>query len=713
MASTLIVQLSFVDSDVAILTLDDRQKGVNILGRDCLAELAEHLDALEARTDLAGLIIRSGKPENFIAGADLREFLAWIDADPQEVASYCRQGQQLFGRLAQLPFVTVAAIGGVCVGGGAELAVWCDRRVMTRGLKPYFGFPEVKLGLFPGWGGTARMPRMVGLSLGIEAVTGGALIDAKAASLMGLADDVVEKESLDEAAMSMVRTEQISGQYRHDRRRWSAPIVMSETELSFLGVTASAYIQQQTKGHYPAPAAALELMLGASAVDLEQACQMETEAFVGLFGSPANRALLNVFFLQDANKKDTGVEGQEVVPQPISSVGVAGAGIMGQGIAAANLKRNVLITMNDVSEEALTGGIANVLREVSYNKELRGPDVERTMEFAPLLKGSTCGAELTQCDLVIEAVVEDQEIKRQVLAQLESHLEEHAVLASNTSTIPITRLASGLARPEKFCGIHFFNPVRKMPLVEVIRGEKTSDQTVATAVAYAKRLQKSAIVVQDGPGFLVNRLLLPYMNEALELILDGASIREVERAAKSFGMPMGPITLFDVVGLDTALQAGRVMYEAFPDRVVASELLAALYKRGRLGQKSGAGFFRYDLQSKLGQVDPDLEPIVEERRRGAKKFTQQQLTERLFLPMLVEATRVLQDGLVRGVRDVDLGLIYGIGFPPFKGGLLFWADTLGVKRILEMLAPYVSLGKRYQPTEMLQEMVRGGRTFYE
>jgi 3-hydroxyacyl-CoA dehydrogenase len=314
---------------------------------------------------------------------------------------------------------------------------------------------------------------------------------------------------------------------------------------------------------------------------------------------------------------------------------------------------------------------------------------------------------------VIEAIIENIEIKKQLYADLESKLADDAILASNTSTIPITTLASDLARPEQFCGIHFFNPVRKMPLVEVIRGEKTSDETVATAVAYAKSLGKSPIVVNDGPGFLVNRLLLPYMNEALELILEGSDIKSVEKAAKGFGMPMGPITLFDVVGLDTALHADKVMYEAYPDRVVASELLTAIFKAGRLGQKSGGGFFDYGGKKNKAKPSPEADAIIEERRRDHREFNKQELTDRMFLPMLVEATRVLEDGLVRNVRDVDLGLVFGIGFPPFKGGLLFWADTLGAAKIVEMLKPYESIGRRFHPTEMLLDMAKTGRKFYD
>lgn len=310
-------------------------------------------------------------------------------------------------------------------------------------------------------------------------------------------------------------------------------------------------------------------------------------------------------------------------------------------------------------------------------------------------------------------MVENEQVKKTVYSRLEPLMSPEAILASNTSTIPISKLAAGLKRPDRFVGIHFFNPVRKMPLVEVIRGQQTSDETVAAAVVYAKAIGKSPIVVQDGPGFLVNRLLLPYLNEALELLADGAQIKAIERAAKDFGMPMGPFTLYDMVGLDTSFYAGRVMWEAFPDRITPSPVLPALIKQGRLGQKSGRGFFLYKDKHGRGEPDPTLADIVRTYIRGERKFTPEEITARLFLPMVLEATRILEAKLVRDVRDVDLGLIFGLGFPAFRGGLLFWADTLGAAKIVEMLKPFESLGVRMQPTPMLVEMAKTGRRFYD
>jgi 3-hydroxyacyl-CoA dehydrogenase/enoyl-CoA hydratase/3-hydroxybutyryl-CoA epimerase/3-hydroxyacyl-CoA dehydrogenase/enoyl-CoA hydratase/3-hydroxybutyryl-CoA epimerase/enoyl-CoA isomerase len=706
------IKFSRPQPDIGLLTFDLPGKGANVLSRAVLTELDEHLTRLEADRSIAGLILISGKGGIFIAGADLREFVTQLSAPKAEIVALCRRGQDLFRRLSTAPFVTIAAIDGTCVGGGAELAIWCDRRIVTNNPRTEFGFPEVKLGLYPGWGGTVRAPRIVGLANAVELVTSGESIDGKQAVLMGLASDLVATDGLLAAAVNLVRDEQQTKAYLVERERWRGPARFHPTELGFLGATASAMIQQETKGHYPAPAAALELMLETCGDDEQTALEKEAAGMAGLFGSPINAALINVFFLTDRNKRDTGLERADVTPAKISCVGVIGAGIMGSGIAAANLKQQIPVALTDASSEALTAGARNVLEEATYNKQLKGPDPHKALALGPLLGVSHHLEELADCQLVVEAVVENIDVKRRLLAQLEPQLSAEAILASNTSTIPITRLAEGLARPEQFCGLHFFNPVRRMKLVEVIRGKQTSDQTVATAVAYAKRLGKMPVVVSDGPGFLVNRLLFPYMNEAIELLCDGASMQEIDKAAMAFGMPMGPIALYDMVGLDTAMYAGKTMWEAYPDRVVGSPVLPAMVKAGRLGQKSKLGFYSYQNKRGKAQRDPAAEAIVANYRRGEGKFTREQIADRLILPMLLEATRVLAERLVRDVRDVDLGLVFGIGFPPFRGGLLFWADTLGADRILKMLEPLAKLGPRMQPTPLLLEMAREGKKFH-
>jgi len=706
-----ILSLDFPEADIAVLTFDDPNKSVNILSRPVLEELDAQLSKIENRTDLAGLIIRSGKKNNFFAGADVREFVADIDQPSEEVIAMAKRGHALFGRLSKCPFVTVAAIRGICVGGGAEIAIWCDRRIMARDPKTSYSFPEVKIGIIPGWGGTARIPRIIGLGNAVEIISSGDSVDTDAALAMGLAE-VAPAERMLEASIALVRAEQQSEQYLKDREEWSKPINISETELGFLGATANAFILGQTKGQYPAPIAALEVMLEAAGADIETALDMEAKAFSKLFGGSVNRALLNVFFLGDRNKKVSGPEGVE--PLEIKSATVLGAGTMGQGIAAANAKRCIPVALGDMSSEAVARGVQGVIKEVSFNKKTRSPDAKKALEFIPMVNGSTSDDELAASDIVVEAIYENADAKRELYARLEPKLGEKAILCSNTSTIPITDLAKGLKRPERFCGLHFFNPVRRMPLVEVIRGEQTSDETIATVVAYSKQIGKSPIIVNDGPGFVVNRILLPYMNESLLLLEEGASIKAVDRAATKFGMPMGPISLYDTVGLDIAMHAGGVMQRAFPDRVVPAKILESMLEADRKGKKNGKGFFDYPTDSR-GRTKPkpsdEVQQIIASCQSG-EATADLNIEDRLFLPMLLEATRLLEDNIVDDPRDVDLGLIYGIGYPPFKGGLLFWADSIGTAEILERLKPYAGLGKRYEPTEMLLEFAKTNRKFY-
>jgi len=714
MAPNSSIKLSFPEPDIACLTFDLPDKGANILSRPVMEELAGHLDTLAERDDLVGVIIDSAKPSIFIAGADINEFAASMEVDQKRTYEMCRWGQKLFGRLHAQKWITVAAINGTCVGGGTELALGCDRRIVSTHDKTEIGLPEVKLGIYPGWGGTVRLSRLVGLGNAVKMITGGESVSPQAALKMGLADDVVSPDQLLPAAVTMIREEQENLQYTKDRAQRIKPISINETELGFLGATASAYIQQQTKGQYPAPLAALETLLGGAQVDAEEALEIEAQGMAQLFGTPVNAALINVFLLTDRNKKDSGVEGDGPQPRKLESASVIGAGIMGSGIAAANLKRGLTVTLNDASAEALERGASAVLDEVSFDKETRSKSVERAIHYAGRLRSTTSGDELLDSDIIIEAVVENLELKRKIFAGLEGKLPAETILASNTSTLPITKLAENLQHPEQFVGIHFFNPVRKMKLVEVIRGEKTSDETAATAVAYAKGLGKFPIVVNDGPGFLVNRLLFPYMNEATQLLQDGVDMKRIDKVAVKFGMPMGPIALYDMVGIDTSFYAGRTMYDAFPERTLVSPILPALIKKERLGTKKGFGF--YNHEKKKGRPKPDpmaLELIAKYVEAPEREITDEEIQHRLILPMLLEATRALEEEIVRDPRDVDLGLIFGIGFPPFKGGLLFWADTVGAKTLLEWLEPLKELGKRFAPTQMLQEMADDNSKFYD
>lgn len=722
------IRLDWHEGSIALLTLDQPGRSANMLSVAMLDEFEKRLDEIDAKGNAQGLVILSAKLGVFIAGADLTEFAASVDHPPEDILATSRRGQTLFARLASCSYPTIAAIDGVCVGGGLELAVWCDRRIVTDSPKTGLSFPEVKLGLFPGWGGTARTPRMIGLANAVELITSGDNVTPYDAIKFGLADDIVSSHGasspsessspLLSAALRMIKREQASSDWLADRKRWSGPIEQSETELGFLGATASAVIQQKTKGQYPAPMVALEVMIEASQLDLEAACLAEAEAFVPLFGSPVNRSLLNIFFLTDRAKKQGGSKEKS---EPVRTASVIGAGIMGQGIAAANVKRGVAVTMADTRPEALRAGVAGVVREASFNKLTRSTDAKLAIQRGSLITAALNNSQTASVDVVIEAIVEREDIKRELFASLEPLATDKTILCSNTSTIPITRLAEGLKHPERFCGLHFFNPVRQMPLVEVIRGEKTSDATVNAMVDYSRQLGKTPVVVNDGPGFLVNRLLMPYMNEAAMMAGEGMPFHEIDKLAKRFGMPMGPLALHDVVGLDTCLHAGKVMHAAMSDRVEPAPLIQVLVDKERLGQKNGKGFYDYP-PAKPGKPPRGVpSPVAMAITKGVvdKGVAVKAAAEvdspldRLLLPMLVEATRALEEGIVNDVRDVDLALVLGIGFPPHRGGLFHWADTLGADAILEKLKPLAPLGKRFEPTQMLLDAAKKGTRFYD
>lgn len=716
MGDTATTSLTFPEPNIALITLDNPKRSANILSQPTLKELEQHLDSLQSRTDLQGLIFYSAKPGMFIAGADLAEFVASMHQPGDSSANaeaMCRKGQQLFARLSTMPFVTIAAIGGVCVGGGLELSLWCDRRIASSHPRAEVGLPEVKIGLIPGWGGTVRLPRIAGLANAVEMITSGDPIPASQALQLGIVSAVVDPQQLLQAAISLAKLEHQHGNYKKDRQRWERPIRLSDTEMAFLKATATAMIGQQTQGNYPAPVVALETMLQSAGLDTDSACQLEAKGLAKLFGGEVNRALLNVFFITDRNKKDQGSSADSPAAN-LKNVGVIGAGIMGSGIAGAHVKRNFSVTLSDAQSEALARGVKNTLEEVSFDRATKSPNPKKLLEYAPHLRSTSDLSDLAHCDLVIEAIIEQADVKKQVFNQLESVLRPDAILATNTSTIPITELAKGLKHPERFCGIHYFNPVRRMMLVEVIRGPQSSDATIASAVAHVKKLGKYPVVVQDGPGFLVNRLLFPYMNEALVLLAEGVPMETIDRAAKKFGLPMGPIELHDMVGLDTALYAGGVMKAALPHRMVDSPILSALVKAGRLGNKSGSGFYSYKNKKGKRSADPEVQNLIRPHVTGeSKEPSTESLTARLILPMLLEATDVLAAGLVGDARDVDLGLIYGIGFPPFKGGLLFWADRVGVRKIMEMLEPFTPLGSRFAPTQLLKDLAARDGKFYE
>lgn len=704
------LKLDVLDGSIGQITFDQPGSRANTMGQAVIAELEALVAQLRGRQDLRGLILRSGKPGMFIAGADLRE-LGTSKPEPAQSRAITRRGLEIIAGLETLPYPTVAAIDGGCMGGGLELALGFDFRLAGRHPKTDIGLPEVKIGLIPGWGGTQRLSRIIGPALAAELICAGESVNANRARDLGIVFDAVPSERLLEEARRLLYWARQTGSWKAARKKKQQPVGLSEEQHSFIFAVARGMVLAKTKGQLPAPLAALDAIAKGCNLPLEQGLQVETEAFMPLIGSPISRNLIAVFFMTQRLQKDPGVSDASVQPPEIGRVGVVGAGIMGSGIAGAHVRRGLPVHLLDSLPQAIEKGVANITKVMQSRIEIGRMTSAEMMAGLSRLSTTTNLSAMKECDLVIEAVVENEAVKKKVFQDLQAMVGPTTLLASNTSTISITRLAQAVSAPERFAGMHFFNPVDRMQLVEVIRGEKTGDATVVSLVALAKRIGKTPIVVRDCPGFLVNRILFPYINEAMVLLEEGAGPRDIDKAAVVFGMPMGPITLNDLVGNDTSLYAGQVVNTAFADRAKTTRILDELVAAGRLGHKSGAGFYSYAKGSR-GADDPAFQAILERVRTGRREITQEEITDRLFLPMIVEASRVLMEGIVREPADVDMGLILGIGFPPFRGGLLRWADSTGLSKVLSRLKQYEPLGARFLPTEQMRKLAAEGKGFF-
>jgi 3-hydroxyacyl-CoA dehydrogenase/enoyl-CoA hydratase/3-hydroxybutyryl-CoA epimerase/3-hydroxyacyl-CoA dehydrogenase/enoyl-CoA hydratase/3-hydroxybutyryl-CoA epimerase/enoyl-CoA isomerase len=703
------LQLQTTSDNIGIVTFDLPGSRANTLGQTVLVELEAMVGQLAKRTDLRGLVFRSGKPGMFIAGADLKE-LGALRPDLAENRRLVLHGHQILLGFEKLPFPTVAAIEGACMGGGTELALAFDYRICSTHPKTDIGLPEVKVGLIPGWGGTQRLARLIGPSLAAELICAGDSANAERAKQIGMVFDAVPPERLLDEAVRLVKWAGESGQWREVRKRKQQPVGLSEDQASFTFAVARAVVADKAKG-LPAPLAALTAIEKGCNLPLEDGLKVEAQQFVQVAGGPISRNLIAVFFMGQRLAKDAGVADSTAKPHDVKTVGVIGAGLMGAGIAGAHIRRGVPAAMSDVVPQALEKGVAAITKVMESRITIGRMTSAEMVAALGKLTPTTVLNVMADRDVVIEAVVENESTKTALYKQLQPILKPGVILASNTSTISITRMANAWPRPENFAGMHFFNPVDRMQLVEVIRGEKTSDETTVTLVALAKRIGKTPIVVRDCPGFLVNRILFPYINEALVLLEEGADPRAIDKAAVAFGMPMGPITLNDLVGNDTALYAGRVVNAAFVDRAAPSRILDELVAAGRLGQKSGAGFYNY-AKSSRGADDPAFAALLDKVRRGLRTIGQEEITDRLFLPMLTEASRCLSEGIVRDPADVDMGLILGIGFPAWRGGILRWADEMGMAQVLEKLKQYEPLGKRFEPTQQMRKLAAQEKGFY-
>ena len=701
-------------------------RSVNILTSAVLLRLREIVRAVRSTTQFRAVLIKSGVPGTFVAGADVNEIASVTQSEAGRDASAL--GQSIFQEIADLPIPSVAAIGGVCLGGGLEMALACTYRVASDNSKVRIGLPEVRLGILPGFGGTQRLPRLVGLPSALDLILTGRSLDGRRAKRLGLVDTVIpdvifereavrftERAASGEApafrvpkypAAKTARRVKLAPPMRLLESRIGRPLLFRMTEKKTL---------QTTKGHYQAPLTALDVVRRSWGKSLEEGLEIEAAAVGERVGSEEKRALVHIFFQSEANRRDPGVE-TDVRPVKIARAGLLGAGVMGGGIAQLVSQRQITVRMKDLNDEAILSGLqaaSKVYQSQVRRRRMRKGGAHKLFSLIhPTLDYSGFG----RVDIVFEAVIEKMAIKQAVLREAESVTRPDTIFASNTSALSITELASVARRPENIGGFHFFNPVHRMPLVEIIRGEATSDHTIATLMALARRLGKTPVLCKDCAGFLVNRLLGRYLNEASHLLADGLSIERCDRVATEFGMPMGPIRLLDEVGIDVAAKVAVILQNAYGARYGTNNLLERVVGDDRLGRKNRRGFYLVPKgkkkRGKPDKVDPAAVSLIE---TGGTAFSgsDREIRDRLVLGMVDEAARCLDEGVIRTAGDVDIGMIFGTGFPAFRGGLLYYADTVGNRSVVETLTRFSeTLSPRFAPCERLKEMASLSQSFH-
>ena len=698
------------------IVFDHQGSSVNKFDKTTLNDLDQIVTQLEKCSDLKGVLATSAKPA-FIVGADVTEFPAHFKLSDAELTGWLEKTHSILNRFEDLQAPTVAAIGGLCLGGGCEFALSATFRILSSGAQ--IGLPEVKLGLYPGWGGTVRLPRLIGADNAIEWMATGKSYGAEDAYKAGAADAVVEDAKLRDAALDLL------AKARSGRVDWQAKRQQKLEPLQFISPlesvmafeTAKSFVGAQAGPHYPAPLAAVASVAAGATSGRDQAIKHEMSGFVKMAKTSTAESLVTIFLSDQFNKKKT--KSLAKTGTPTKRAAVLGAGIMGGGIAYQSASKGTPALMKDIKPEALELGLseaAKLFGKLVARKKIDATKMAKGMAaITPTLSFGDFGT----VDLVVEAVVENEKVKDQVLCDLEGHVRDDAVIASNTSTISITQLAKNLKRPEKFCGLHFFNPVHRMPLVEVIRGQATSDDTVARAVSYALQIGKTPIVVNDCPGFLVNRILFPYFFGFSSLLTEGVDFTRIDKVMEKFGWPMGPAYLLDVIGIDTAFHAADVMNAGFPDRMPSQKgtVMDAMVSKGRYGQKTGSGFYKYapDRKGKPKKVsDPEAEAIVASVVANKKEVTDDDIIQRMMIPLINESVRCLEEKIVETPIEVDLGLVYGVGFPPFRGGALKYLDHWGIEAFCKTAdSLHADYGEAYKPAELARTHAKSGRKFYE
>jgi len=702
------------DNGITIVTIDLPSEPVNKVTAALRTEFAELFGRIEADTTVQGVVLMSGKPDTWIAGADIDEFLTIHSVTDAE--SLSRGGQALLGRLESLRVPVVAAINGACLGAGLETALACHYRIATDHPKTVLGLPEVQLGIIPGAGGTQRLPRLIGLQRALDMILTGRNIRAKKAQQMGLVDELVHPAILREVAIDRVRhLADLSLEPRHSPKgRGASGLFLEDNPIgrSIVFRKAREGVMEKTHGHFPAPLAAIAAMQAGYEGGQELGYRLEARSFAELAVGDVAKELMFLFFATTALKKDPGIEGAAPEPNEVETLGVLGAGFMGAGIASIAAQQGTPVRLKDTDLARVGKGMAavsDVLRERLKKKQITRLQYEDQM----LLVGGTVDySGFGRATLVIEAVFEDLALKHRVLREVEPLLRDDAIYASNTSTIPISRIAEAASRPNRVLGMHFFSPVHKMPLLEVIATGETDDDAIVTAVAYGKQIGKTVIVVNDAPGFYTTRILSAYMNEAGRLLDEGASIDAVDGALTAFGFPVGPITLLDEVGIDVGGKVGLVLSEAFGARMAASDSLRRVVESGRTGRKGRRGFYLYDEAGKKGDVDPSVYEVLP---GGAQRrdVPMDEIQRRCVLAMVNEAALCLEQGVLRSPRDGDVGAVFGLGFPPFRGGPFRYVDAQGAARVVDDLHQLNErFAGRFAPATVLVQHARMQNRFY-
>jgi 3-hydroxyacyl-CoA dehydrogenase / enoyl-CoA hydratase / 3-hydroxybutyryl-CoA epimerase len=702
--------------DIALLEWDLVGEKVNKLSTPVMARLKE-LTAELAKSNYKAVVLISRKPKIFIAGADIDEIKKITTKE--EFSRVLTEAHAIFNAFEDLPMPTIAAINGACLGGGCELVLTCDYRISSDSPDTKIGLPEVNLGILPGFGGCVRMPRVVGLPAALDIILAGKSVDGKRAEKMGLVDANVAASQLEEYALKFARKKIDEGGKK--RKKFYKPQgLMMKFMHSGLGKPmvasgARKQVMKKSLGFYPAPLKALEICVKTYGMnDRSRALQIEAEGFIEVATTQISKNLIDIFYMMEAVKKQTGVEGKDVKPKKVEHMAVLGAGTMGGGIAQVAAHKGIQVRMKDITNDALALGFrhaSEIFGKMVERRRLTKHEYDAKMSK---ISGSLDFSGFKSMDVVVEAIVEDMNIKKKVIAETAKHCNPDTIIATNTSSLSVTEMAEAAPKPENFVGMHFFNPVDKMPLVEVIRGPKTSDEATATIFELSKRMGKTPVVVKDGPGFLVNRLLMPYMIEAMFLLQDGMSIETVDKYYyKKFGMPMGPFRLMDEVGLDVCIKVVKIFKKALGERIEVPKLIEPLNDSKRLGKKSGRGFYLYDDRGKQLSVDRS---IYAELGLAAptNPLTEKECIDRGIFIMINEASLALiEDHIVSQPQDVDLAMIMGTGFPPFRGGLLKYADSLGTQYIAQELELYASkCGPRLKPARPLENLAKNNRKFY-